>query len=60
MKGTNPIKKYGKVNFEFNLFSESNYIYVTSNLVAEAIDPRSGLPFPARYVWYRVRGKQVQ
>lgn len=39
------ITVYGEYNYEFKFFTQTNYVYLASNLVAEAKDKGTGLPF---------------
>lgn len=39
------IKISGKYNYSFNFYTQTNYVYLASNLVAEAKDKESGFPF---------------
>ena len=53
------IKITGKYNYEFNFYTQTNYVYLASNLVAEAKDKETGLPFAMRCKWQRVRGNRI-
>ena len=50
---------YGEFNYEFKFFTQTNYVYLASNLVAEAKDKETGLPFAMKWKWQRIRGKRV-
>ena len=53
------ITVYGEYNYEFKFFTQTNYVYLASNLVAEAKDKGTGLPFAMKWKWQRIRGKRV-
>lgn len=38
------IKISGKYNYAFNFYTQTNYVYLASNLVAEAKDIETGFP----------------
>jgi chromosome segregation ATPase len=53
------IKITGKYNFNFNFYTQTNYVYLASNLVAEAIDKSTNLPVAMKYKWQRIRGNRI-
>jgi len=52
------IKTYGTYNFYFELTTQSNYVYLTSNLVANATN-EDGIPIATWCIWHRVWGNRV-
>lgn len=52
------IKKYGSYNFNFELTTQSNYVYLASNLVATATN-NDGIPIATWCEWYRIWGNWV-
>lgn len=49
----------GKYNYEFDFFTQTNYVYLASNLVAEAKDKETGLPIAFKCRWQRARGARI-
>lgn len=49
----------GKYNYEFDFYTQTNYVYLASNLVAEAKDKTTGLPVAIKCKWQRIRGKRI-
>lgn len=53
------IKISGKYNYSFDFYTQTNYVYLASNLVAEAKDKNTGLPFAVKCKWQRIRGTRI-
>jgi hypothetical protein len=49
----------GKYNYNFDFYTQTNYVYLASNLVAEAKDKNTGFPFAMKCKWQRIRGKRI-
>jgi len=49
----------GKYNYAFDFYTQTNYVYLASNLVAEAKDKETGLPFAMKCKWQRIRGSRI-
>lgn len=48
-----------KCNYDFNFYTQTNYVYLASNLVAEAKDKVTGFPCAMKCKWQRIRGKRI-
>lgn len=53
------IKITGKYNYDFNFYTQTNYVYLASNLVAEAKDKETGFPAAIKCKWQRLRGNRI-
>ncbi len=49
----------GKYNYNFEFYTQTNYVYLASNLVAEAKDKDTGLPLAMKYQWQRIRNTRI-